>query len=211
MPEFSINIWLHEQGTLWDMTPCSACYLPLLLFLILKMEAIPSSETLGNFYQNTKHWIPESITFYKHNYRNLKFHLLIDVKLKRIYKLIFFALEAHDYVAFLCYFMDKQVILYTPCVQSCLWRRECIFYRTRKILRLLLSCGTSIPIQCIPFCIRLRNRMLNRYVFPVLCSSYILMWANEPKNETSPLRHTFSMHINSLGAKRAYVTCSRAQ
>lgn len=44
--------------------------------------------------------------------------------------------------------------------------------------------------------------MLNQYVFPVLCPSFIVLWANEPKNETSPLRHTLTNVYQVFGCKK---------
>jgi hypothetical protein len=44
---------------------------------------------------------------------------------------------------FLTLFHRQQVILYAPCLQSCLWRRECVFYVTSKVFRLRLLCGAS--------------------------------------------------------------------
>jgi hypothetical protein len=103
-------------------------------------------------------------------------------------------------VASLCYFLSRQLILYAL-LQTCLWRRDCIFYITRRTLTATLLRGEYINSKQ-TLCASLWNQMLNQYVFPVLCSSFIVLWANEPKNETSPLRHTPTNVYHISGCKK---------
>jgi hypothetical protein len=64
--------------------------------LILKMEAICSSETLVNFSHTTQHYIPEDRTLLNHHCENfnlnvLSFHLLFKILKLIVYKTIIFS------------------------------------------------------------------------------------------------------------------------
>jgi hypothetical protein len=118
-------------------------------------------------------------------------------------------IHAHNCVAPLCYFIGRQLILHALTSNLFMEARVYILHNEEDIITATLLQREYINSKQ-TLSAWLWNQMLNQYVFPVLCSSFIVLWANEPKNETSPLRHThWLMYIKSLHAKRVYVDCSR--